>query len=126
MRKVVSFSAAGGTGLNVYMVFVQRSSNHVLDGTDLTYKAESSLAAPANAAIALTELSIKGMLSQVYQRIFVDAPANPWKSDTYYGFVYKRIGANPDFAVDSLIGNITLKVQNDEILDRFHSYSGEV
>lgn len=124
MQKIVNVASVGSTGEDVYAVSIQQSSGHVLDWTDKTYKAAASLTLDTDACCPLAEVVIGALSTKIYQFFIAEDPTNQWKSDYYTFVVYKQTGATPDPSIDDIVGMATLVVQNDKILDQFHSYSG--
>lgn len=124
MQKVVNVTSVGSTGETVYAISWQQSTGYVLDYVDDLYKAPGSLVADVDACYPLTELSIGSLDTKVYQFYIADNSLKPWKSDYYTFVVYKQAGASPDPSVDTIVGVAVLVVQNDKIIDQFHSYSG--
>lgn len=124
MQKIINVASVGSTGETVYAIAWQQSTQYVLDYVDNTFKAPASLTADVDACYPMAELSIGTLDTKVYQFNIADDPTKPWKSDYYTFIVYKQVGAGPDPSADEIVGVATLVVQNDKILDQFHSYSG--
>ena len=124
MQKIVNVASVGSTGETIYGISFQQSTGYVLDWTDKTYKAAASLTLDTDACCPMAELSIGALDTQVYQLNIADDPTKPWKGDYYTFIVYKQSGVNSDPSIDEIVGVCMLVVQNDKILDKFHSYSG--
>ena len=124
MQKIVTVASVNSTGEDCYVILQQQSSGHVLDSVDATFKADTALAADSDAYNDLPELMIGALPTQIYQFVVADDPTKPWKSDYYNFIAYRRIGLARDSSSDEIVGTGVLVVQNDKILEQFHSYSG--